>query len=83
MNMNLKLARIKQGIKQIDFAKEINVSPATLIRWEKGIDIDKIRLGTLKKMAKLLDTTVQALFFDEEEWTKCQEHTTEMKQWNS
>ena len=32
MGINIKLARIKQGIKQIDFAKEINVSPATLIR---------------------------------------------------
>ena len=67
MGINIKLARIKQGIKQIDFAKEINVSPATLIRWEKGIDTDKIRLGTKKKMAKLLNTTVQELFFSDDE----------------
>ena len=67
MGMNIKLARIKQGIKQVDFAKEINVSPAALIRWEKGIDTDKIRLGTMKKMAKLLNTTVLELFFSDDE----------------
>jgi putative transcriptional regulator len=67
MGMNLKIARIKKGIKQIDLAKEIHVSPATLIKWEKGIEIDNIRLGMMKKIAKILETTVEELFlFDED-----------------
>ena len=49
----------------------MSVSPKNVLNKNKNlnkrVDIDKIRLGTMKKMAKLLDTTVQALFFDEEE----------------
>lgn len=66
MGINLKLARIKAGIKQIDLAKEIHVSPATLIKWEKGIDFENIRLGQMKKLAAALDTTVEELFLSEE-----------------
>lgn len=66
MGMNLKIARIKKGIKQIDFAKEIHVSPATLIKWEKGIELDNIRLGVMKKIAKLLDSSIEELFLSNE-----------------
>ena len=66
MGINLKLARIKAGIKQIDLAKEIHVSPATLIKWEKGIDFENIRLCQMKKIAATLDTTVEELFLNEE-----------------
>ena len=66
MGINLKLARIKAGIKQIDLAKEIHVSPATLIKWEKGIDFENIRLGQMKKLASALNSTVQELFLNEE-----------------
>ncbi|WP_405317153.1 helix-turn-helix transcriptional regulator [Faecalibacillus faecis] len=66
MGINLKLARIKAGIKQIDLAKEIHVSPATLIKWEKGIDFENIRLCQMKKISATLDTTVQELFLNEE-----------------
>ena len=67
MGMNLKLARIKKGIKQIDLARMGNVSPSTLIRWEKGKDIDNIKLGTMKKISKALETDINELFFSDEE----------------
>ncbi|MBC2458149.1 helix-turn-helix transcriptional regulator [Clostridium beijerinckii] len=63
--MNLKIARIKKGIKQIDLAREIHVSPATLIKWEKGIELDNIRFGIMKKIAELLDTSIEELFLSE------------------
>ena len=65
MGMNLKIARIKKGIKQIDLAKEIHVSPATLIKWEKGIELENIRLGQMKTIAAALDSTVEELFLSE------------------
>ena len=66
MGMNLKIARIRKGIKQIDLAREIHVSPATLIKWEKGIEIDNVRLGIMKKIAELLDSSVEELFLSNE-----------------
>jgi DNA-binding XRE family transcriptional regulator len=66
MGMNLKIARIKKGIKQIDLAREIHVSPATLIKWEKGIELDNIRLGVMKKIAELLDSSIEELFLSSE-----------------
>lgn len=65
MGINLKLARIKKGIRQIDLATEIHVSPATLIKWEKGIDLDNIRLGMMKKIAKILNSSIEELFLNE------------------
>lgn len=65
MGMNLKLARIKAGIKQIDLAKQIHVSPATLIKWEKGVEFENIRLGQMKTIAKILDSTIEELFLNE------------------
>lgn len=64
--MNLKIARIKRGIKQIDLAREIHVSPATLIKWEKGIELDNIRLGIMKKIAEILGSNVEELFLSNE-----------------
>ena len=66
MGMNLKFARIRKGIKQIDLAKELHVSPATLIKWEKGLELDNIRLGIMKKIAELLDISIEELFLSDE-----------------
>lgn len=65
MGLNLKIARIKKAIKQIDLAKEIHVSPATLIKWEKGIELDNIRLGMMKKIVEILDSSIEELFLSE------------------
>lgn len=65
MGMNLKLARIKAGIKQIDLARELHISPATLIKWEKGIEIENIRLKTMKEISKILNCSINELFLSE------------------
>ena len=65
MGMNLELARIRAGIKQRDLAKEIHVSPATLIKWEKGIEFENIKLKTMKEISKILDCSIEELFLSE------------------
>ena len=64
--MKLKLLRISKNITQKELARLVNISHVTLRRIEKG-DIDSVRVGTLKKIAKVLNTTVKELFFSEEE----------------
>lgn len=63
--MNLKLARIKKGLTQREFAKLVGTSNVTIIKIEKD-DIDGIRFGLLKRIAAALDSTVQELFLNEE-----------------
>lgn len=65
MGLNLKLARIRAGVKQKDLAKELHISPATLIKWEKGIEIENIRLKTMKQVAELLNSSIKELFLSE------------------
>lgn len=65
MGMNLKLARIRAGIKQRDLAKEIHVSPATLIKWEKGVEFENIKLKTMKEISKILNCSIEELFLSE------------------
>ena len=62
--MNLKLARIKKGLTQREFAKLVGTSNVTIIKIEKD-DIDGIRFGLLKRIAAALDSTVQELFLNE------------------
>lgn len=64
--MKVKLLRISKHITQKELAKMVGISHVTLARVEKD-DIDQIRVGTLKKIAKALNSTVQELFFSEEE----------------
>lgn len=61
----LKSERVKRGIKQGDFAKKIGITPQHLCRIEKG-DVE-LKKSLMIKIAKALDTTVQELFFSEEE----------------
>ncbi|MFR1823128.1 MAG: helix-turn-helix transcriptional regulator [Clostridium saudiense] len=63
--MNVKLARIKKGLTQREFAKLVGTSNVTIIKIEKD-DIDGIRFGLLKRIAAALDSTVQELFLNEE-----------------
>lgn len=64
--MNTKIRRIMKGLSQKELGKIVGVSNVTIVKIEKG-DIDNIRFGTLKKVAKALETTVQELFFSDEE----------------
>lgn len=69
--MNVKIARIKKNLTLIQLRKKlkdkysIGISPNTLVAIEKG-NIDNVKLGTLKKIAEILDSTVQELFLSEE-----------------
>lgn len=62
--MNAKLTRIKLGLTQRDIIKKTGLSSATIVKIEKG-NIDNIQLGTLKKLAAALDSTVEELFLNE------------------
>lgn len=64
--MKVKLLRISKHITQKELAKMVGISPVTLVRIEKDM-IDQIRVGTLKKVAEALGTTVKELFFSDEE----------------
>lgn len=81
MNMNLKLARIKKGLTQRQLGKLVGLSNVTISHMEKS-NCDNVTKSIMIKIAEALDTTVQALFFDEEEWTKCQEQINMMLLWN-
>lgn len=62
--MNAKLTRIKLGLTQRDVIKKTGLSSATISKIEKG-NIDNIQLGTLKKLAAALNSTVEELFLSE------------------
>ena len=65
LEFNVKSKRVKKDIKQGEFAKRIGITPQYLRLIEKG-EID-LRRSLMIKIAKELDTTVQELFFSEEE----------------
>lgn len=64
--MKIKLARIKLELTQKELAKKVGISHVTLSKIERGI-YENLTFKTMKKLAKALDTTVQELFFSEEE----------------
>lgn len=66
--IKFKIARIKQNLTQEALANKSGVSRITISNLERNkIEIGNIRAGVLVKLSKALDTTVQELFFSEEE----------------
>ena len=61
--MNLKLKRISMGLTQEQLRKRAKVGLNTIVALEKG-KIDGVRVGTLKKIADALNTTVVELYFN-------------------
>lgn len=59
--MNLKLSRVKNNYSQTDLSIKAGVSRTTISNIENG-KIDNIQLGTLKKIAAALNSTVEELF---------------------
>ena len=51
MKLTLKLWRLKAGYTQAEVAKILKISPATLIKWEKGET--QPRIDTLMALCKL------------------------------
>lgn len=64
--MNVKIKRIIKGLNQKELAKLVGVSNVTMVKIERG-DINNVKFGTIKKIAEILETTVQELFFSEKE----------------
>lgn len=64
--MNLKIARIKAGLTQSQLKDKANVGLNTIVALEKG-EIDGVSVRVLKKIATALNSTVQELFFSDEE----------------
>ncbi len=63
--MNVKIKRIIKKLTQKELAQLVGTSNVTIVKIEKG-NIDNVKFGTLKKVAEVLETTVQELFFSEE-----------------
>ena len=61
---NIKLARTIKNINQVQLAKLLNISQASISQFEKGERFPSE--STLKKIAKVLDTTPQILTGDDE-----------------
>lgn len=66
-NLKFKFKRLEKDLTQMQLRDKSKTSIQTIVDIEKGKSIDGLRVGTLKKLAKALDTTVQELFFSEEE----------------
>ena len=62
----LELERRKQGLTQKELYAKSGVSTSTICNIENN-GIDTIPVGTLKKLAIALNTTVAELFFSDEE----------------
>lgn len=60
--LNMKIARIKKGLRQVDLAKQVKMSPSTINRLEVGKqDIRQLKFESIEKIAKALDITVSEL----------------------
>ncbi|EOU2128447.1 XRE family transcriptional regulator [Clostridium perfringens] len=64
--MNLKIQRIKMKKKQKEIAKEVRITQQYLANLENGKSKNPSR-DLMIKLAAALDTTVQELFFSDEE----------------
>lgn len=64
--INLKLTRIKKGLTQTQLSEMSGVSLTSITKIEKH-GIKNTTISILEKLALSLDTTVQELFFNEEE----------------
>lgn len=62
--MEIKLQRIRLGLTQEDFAKKIQMARARVVQLERG-NYDSLRFREMKKIANVLNSTVQELFFKE------------------
>lgn len=60
----LKVERVKQNKTQEEVATAANVCRTTISYIENG-KVDNIQLGTLKKLAAALGSTVEELFLSE------------------
>lgn len=71
-NMNVKIARIKMGLTQKQLREKlikefsVGISPSTIVAMERG-DFSNLNHAKMKAIAAALNSTVQELFFSDEE----------------
>lgn len=65
-NLKFKFKRLEKDLTQAELREKSKTSIQTIVDIERGKSIDGLRVGTLKKLAAALDTTVQDLFFSDE-----------------
>jgi putative transcriptional regulator len=65
MSLNVKLIRIKKGLKQYELAEKVGISRYSLSALENG-KVKHPSIKTMKKICKELDATPEELFFDDE-----------------
>lgn len=65
-NLKFKFKRLEKDLTQAELREKSKTSIQTIVDIERGKSIDGLRVGTLKKLAAALDTTVQELFFSDE-----------------
>ena len=66
MGINLKIFRIKKGLKQQELADRVGISRYYLSNLETGKDNNPSN-DLMIKLSRALDTTVEELFFSKEE----------------
>lgn len=62
-NMEVKIARIRKGLTQKQLREMVGISPNTLIAIERG-NYENVSIKLANKIARVLDSTVQELFFN-------------------
>ena len=65
LGLRIQIARKEAGLKQNEFAKKLNVTNATLSRWESGIVTPEI--GKLNTIAKLTGKSISYFFGEEQQ----------------
>lgn len=65
--LRFKVARLKKGLTQMQLREKTKTNIQTIINIEKGKSIDGLRVGTIKKLAAVLECSVNDLFFSEED----------------
>ena len=64
MGFQLKVVRENKGLTQEELENRSGISRQTISAIENGKNVN-VKSGTLKALAKALETTVDAIFFEE------------------
>ncbi len=63
MNQNLKIARIRKNLTQMELAKQVGITNKYLSQIETGVSKNPSK-SVMEKIVKVLECSVQELFFD-------------------
>lgn len=63
MTNNIKTLRVKSGLTQIELSELTGICQSKLSKYERIADLSNITLGTLAKIAEVLNVTVNDLIY--------------------